>query len=80
LHKLIRVELQHALMHLSAGALSEAQNHLRIALRLYEAAPFGTIPPQVGNAIMWAANSKVEPDFAIMTLDQALKLLDENAL
>jgi hypothetical protein len=79
MHKILRVELERAQMHFSEGASVKAQQHIRIALRLYEAAPFGSIPPQVGNAIMWASNAAAERDVTIMALDQVLRLLDENA-
>jgi hypothetical protein len=80
MHKLLKVELQQVRMLFLEGKTDLAQHHIRVALRLYEAARIGTFPPQVGNAIMWAVNSKAEAIVAIMALDQAMKLLDEAEL
>jgi hypothetical protein len=77
--KILRVELERAQMHFSEGASVKAQQHIRIALRLYEAAPFGSIPAEVGNAIVWASNATAERSMTLMALDQALRLLDEAA-
>jgi hypothetical protein len=46
-----------------------------VALKLYEAASFGSIPPQVGNTLMWGDRSEMER--MLLALDQALRLLEE---
>jgi hypothetical protein len=57
--------------------MEEATRHIQVALRLYEAASFGTIPPQVGNAIIWANRDGEQSEALLRALDQGLQLLDE---
>jgi len=62
------------------GAIAEAQRHIGIALRLYEATPIGTIPPTVGNVIVWAEQA-LGADVAVVlrALDEAVRVLEEGA-
>lgn len=76
---LLLQELHLARKSIADGSRADAHRHIGVALRLYEAAPMGTIPPQVGNVIMWAhrAVSGAEVAVVLMTLDEAVRVLQE---
>jgi hypothetical protein len=77
--KVLLEELRLARKCVADGALAEAQRHIGIALRLYEAAPIGAIPPTVGNVILWAERAMEGADVAVvlMALDEAVRVLEE---
>jgi hypothetical protein len=79
--RLLARELECARRYVAEGAMASADHHITIALRLYEASPNGTIPPQVGNVIVWAgrAAARREWDVALMALDKGLRILAEDA-
>jgi len=62
------------------GATGAALLHMGAALKLCEAASIGSIPQRVGQAIRWAVADAIrERDVSIKALDEALRLLDDNA-
>jgi len=79
MRKVLLQELYLARKCVEDGAIAEAQRHIGIALRLYEAAPIGVIPPTVGNVIMWAERAMEGAEVAVvlMALDEALRVLEE---
>ena len=79
MRKLLLQELHLARECLAAGAVAEAHRHIGLARRLYEAAPIGTIPPQVGNVVMWADRAMSAEDVAVVlkALDEAVRVLEE---
>jgi hypothetical protein len=79
MRKVLLEELRLARKCVADGEVTEAQRHVGVALRLYEAAPIGTIPPTVGNVIVWAerAMSNEKVSVVLMALDEAVRVLEE---
>jgi len=79
MRKLLLQELHLARKCVADGNRAEAQRHIGVALRLYEAAPLGAIPPAVGNVIVWAERAMVGADVAVVltALDEAVRVLEE---
>jgi hypothetical protein len=72
-------ELHLARKCVADGSPAEAHRHIEVALRLYEAASIGAIPPTVGNVILWAdrAVSGEKVAVVLMALDEAVRVLEE---
>jgi hypothetical protein len=79
MRKVLLEELRLTRKCVADGAIAEAQRHIGVALRLYEATPIGAIPPQVGNVIMWAERAMEGAEVAVvlMALDEAMRVLEE---
>ena len=77
--KLVAQELHHAHACVISHEIVEARRHIAVACSLYESAPAGTVPPQVGNVILWAerAIAARELSVVVMALEQGLQLLDD---
>ena len=80
MRKLLARELQLARQRLTEGATDQAVRHIGIALRLFEAAPLGTIPPQVGNATIWADRASMNSDKNLVLLALDLGECDDRGL
>jgi hypothetical protein len=79
MRKVLLQELHLARKCVEDGAIAEAQRHIGVALRLYEATPIGAIPPTVGNVLMWAERALEGAEVAVvlMALDEAVRVLEE---
>jgi hypothetical protein len=79
MRKVLLKELRLARKCVADGNRAEAHRHIGVALRLYEAAPLGAIPPTVGNVIVWAdgAMSGEKAAVVLMALDEAVRVLEE---
>lgn len=82
LRELIKKELWSARQHARVGATSEAEHHIRIAVRLCDGAPRGSFPRAVRSAITWAGRAvmKSDADLALLALEGAVKLLDDGTI
>ena len=79
MRKVLLEELRLARKCVADGEIAEARRHIGVALRLYEAASIGAIPPTVGNVIVWAERAMEGADVAVvlMAMDEAVRVLEE---
>ena len=75
----VRTELRSARLHASVGATSEAERHIRAALKLIEGAPEGSRSRDIRARIQEAGFAIAQGDTRLATaaIDEALLTLDE---
>ena len=79
MRKVLLEELRHARKCVADGNRGGALRHIGVALRLYEAAPMGAVPPTLGNVILWAERAMEGAEVAVVlvALDEAVRVLKE---
>ena len=75
----VRKELRAARLHVSVGATSEAERHIRVALKLIDGAPEGSFSRKIRACALEAGFAIAQSDsrLAAAAIDEALLALDE---
>ena len=70
--------LREARLHASVRAMSQAERHIRAALKLFDAAPRRSLPPAVRGFILQAGRAVTRSDsrLALSALDEAILVLE----